>query len=255
MTFVMEPGQAPDAFGWSKSDPRVPFSYKGIPFPAGVNAHPGVAVIFTAALDALVPHIPGGLVNGWCWGADDTDKVGDSFHLYGLALDVNAPDNPQTSQPHPFGKLYELPSNTAAILEPFFIEWGGSWSTSTPKDYMHLQLKLNPADATAFAATLVHTPVPVPPKPPAPHSQYTPWQNTPAAHRTVQEWDDGTDVESLQKTINAWYPHRTPALTVDGYFGPATRAAVVYNQTLAGVTDDGIVGPVTWKELGYVVAY
>ncbi|MGW5364144.1 peptidoglycan-binding domain-containing protein [Actinopolymorpha pittospori] len=40
-------------------------------------------------------------------------------------------------------------------------------------------------------------------------------------------------------------------VTVDGYFGPATRNAVGTFQTCTGIQVDGIVGPQTWAELNY----
>ncbi|MEU0200247.1 MULTISPECIES: peptidoglycan-binding domain-containing protein [unclassified Streptomyces] len=40
-------------------------------------------------------------------------------------------------------------------------------------------------------------------------------------------------------------------LTVDGYFGSDTRAAVVRFQRCVGIDDDGIIGPVTWGRLNY----
>jgi peptidoglycan hydrolase-like protein with peptidoglycan-binding domain len=40
-------------------------------------------------------------------------------------------------------------------------------------------------------------------------------------------------------------------LTVDGYFGSNTRAAVVRFQRCVGINDDGIIGPITWGQLNY----
>ncbi len=40
-----------------------------------------------------------------------------------------------------------------------------------------------------------------------------------------------------------------PEINFDGQFGPATQRAVIAFQTLAGVTPDGVVGPVTWGAL------
>lgn len=235
----------PETFGWNKTDPRVPFAYKGVQFPAGVNAAPGVATIFTRALDILVPHIPGGLHPGQCWGADNTDKVSDAFHEYGLAIDVNAPENPQTAAAHPWGGRGELPQDTGALVKSLGLEWGGSWTPSTPPDYMHLELQLSPAEAKTLGAQLIHTNTPVP------ATGYTAWYHGAVGSRTMQLWCCGDDVLRLQQVLNSWYPSVTPQLVVDGYYGPATTARVKYNQARAHITVDGIAGPVTLRELGF----
>ena len=52
-------------------------------------------------------------------------------------------------------------------------------------------------------------------------------------------------VSGIQYLLKA----RGHAVATDGSFGPATRAAVIAFQTAAGLTADGIVGPVTWAQL------
>jgi peptidoglycan hydrolase-like protein with peptidoglycan-binding domain len=42
---------------------------------------------------------------------------------------------------------------------------------------------------------------------------------------------------------------RGHSTAIDGIFGPATESAVRSVQAAAGVTVDGIVGPVTWEKL------
>ncbi|HMV84216.1 MAG TPA: peptidoglycan-binding protein [Blastocatellia bacterium] len=54
--------------------------------------------------------------------------------------------------------------------------------------------------------------------------------------------EDG-DVKSLQEDLNTLGAN--PKLTVDGRYGPATREAVRDFQAIAGLTRDGIAGPVT----------
>lgn len=63
---------------------------------------------------------------------------------------------------------------------------------------------------------------------------------------TVQQGAHGHVVKRVQRALR-----RTPNLSivVDGVFGPATRAAVVAFQEGAGLTPDGIVGPLTWAAL------
>lgn len=75
--------------------------------------------------------------------------------------------------------------------------------------------------------------------------------HVPAGGRaTLQLGSQGDAVRHLQTTLNRWYPGMT-ALTVDGDYGPATKARVMYFQARAGLTADGIVGPKTWAALGF----
>lgn len=251
MSPTLETSQDAATFGWSKSDPRVPFAYKGVSFPGGVNAHPGVATLFTAMLDALVPHIPGGLVSGQCWGGNNDDPVPTSFHLFGLAVDINAPENPQTAHSHTYGAAHELPQNTGAIIAPYGFQWGGSWTPDTPPDYMHCQLMLTPAAVAALAVQIAHGN----PPPPANPVDWQPIVNATPGSRTIQLGSRGPDVSALQRCLNAWYPSITPALIIDGDYGPATTARVRYYQTRAGLEIDGITGRHTWSGLGFHVSY
>ena len=63
---------------------------------------------------------------------------------------------------------------------------------------------------------------------------------------TVQQGDHGDVVKRVQRALR-----RTPNLSivVDGIFGPATQTGVVDFQQGAGLTPDGIVGPLTWAAL------
>jgi peptidoglycan hydrolase-like protein with peptidoglycan-binding domain len=62
---------------------------------------------------------------------------------------------------------------------------------------------------------------------------------------TLRRGATGTDVRSVQGLCTA----RGHTAVIDGVFGPATVAAVRGVQAAAGVTVDGIVGPVTWEKL------
>lgn len=62
----------------------------------------------------------------------------------------------------------------------------------------------------------------------------------------VRVGSSGADVEALQQQLTA----AGHACTVDGKFGPATRAAVVAFQRQRGLAADGVVGPMTWQALG-----
>ena len=63
---------------------------------------------------------------------------------------------------------------------------------------------------------------------------------------TIQQGSTGNAVRRAQRALR-----RTPNLSVvvDGIFGPHTKAAVVDFQQGAGLTPDGIVGPLTWAAL------
>lgn len=63
---------------------------------------------------------------------------------------------------------------------------------------------------------------------------------------TIQQGATGDAVKRLQRALR-----RTPNLgvVVDGNFGPRTKAAVIAFQQGAGLTPDGIVGPLTWAAL------
>lgn len=66
------------------------------------------------------------------------------------------------------------------------------------------------------------------------------------APRTLRKGNRGTDVEELQRTLNAdpRYPTK-----VDGIFGADTAASVRAYQADHGLNADGIVGPKTWEAL------
>jgi Rv2525c-like, glycoside hydrolase-like domain/Putative peptidoglycan binding domain len=72
-----------------------------------------------------------------------------------------------------------------------------------------------------------------PPAPPGP------------AHPTLQQGFTGPAVKTMQTTLNKHGAH----LTVDGIFGPATKAAVIAFQHAQHLTADGICGPLTWAKL------
>ena len=67
----------------------------------------------------------------------------------------------------------------------------------------------------------------------------------------LREGDSGTGVLSLQYYLSflAAYYNTIPAVTIDGTFGPATRAAVVDLQSTFGLVPDGIVGEETWETM------
>ncbi len=65
--------------------------------------------------------------------------------------------------------------------------------------------------------------------------------------RTLREGMSGADVKELQIRVAGWAagsPSQT-YISLDGNFGPATKAAVIRFQTAYGLDPDGVVGPAT----------
>lgn len=58
----------------------------------------------------------------------------------------------------------------------------------------------------------------------------------------IKAGDSGQLVKILQELLK---------ITVDGIFGEKTRKAVIFFQKRNNLTPDGIVGPLTWKKLGF----
>jgi hypothetical protein len=92
-------------------------------------------------------------------------------------------------------------------------------------------------------AALAHGGTSRPVTPPAPA---TGWTETLIANLTTLTLNDsGEDVKSAQGLLAArGYP-----VTIDGAYGVSTRAAVTALQHAAGLSADGITGPLTWKAL------
>lgn len=62
----------------------------------------------------------------------------------------------------------------------------------------------------------------------------------------IQQGSTGQSVTALQHSLRFVYGFN---ITVDGIFGPQTKAAVVAFQQRFHIGVDGIVGPVTWNTL------
>lgn len=71
------------------------------------------------------------------------------------------------------------------------------------------------------------------------------------SYNVLKKGSKGKFVVKLQEYLNAMadkYPS-LPKLKVDGEFGPKTEAAVLAFQNLFNLTEDGIVGNITWSIL------
>ena len=69
----------------------------------------------------------------------------------------------------------------------------------------------------------------------------------PGTRPVLRLGDSGTAVVELQNKLRSL----GAKIGADGKFGPQTEAAVKDFQTEKGLTVDGIVGPKTWKALGF----
>ncbi|HCF29483.1 MAG TPA: hypothetical protein DEV81_20285 [Cyanobacteria bacterium UBA11049] len=75
---------------------------------------------------------------------------------------------------------------------------------------------------------------------------YTPCHRMPVLRRNDRQATADDMVKVLQQLLNK----SNFRLTVDGFFGAKTEAAVKQYQGKNGLLVDGIVGPQTWNSLG-----
>lgn len=144
--------QDPSSFGWGVGKNIVPFSFQGMPFPSGVAA--GTSSIWTSFLSQLVPTIPGGLRSGENFGFEDRANVNSpgrkSFHAYGLALDVNAPENGNGTNPGTGPG--QVPASAGALAQRYNMLWGGEFNGT--KDPMHFELHESPQQLSGGSAAV-----------------------------------------------------------------------------------------------------
>ncbi|MFF2653530.1 D-Ala-D-Ala carboxypeptidase family metallohydrolase [Streptomyces sp. NPDC058045] len=67
-------------------------------------------------------------------------------------------------------------------------------------------------------------------------------------NRTLREGTSGEDVRQLQIRV-AGYPGYGGVISIDGQYGPATKAAVTRFQSAYGLSADGIAGPNTFSKI------
>ncbi|MBA3292685.1 MAG: peptidoglycan-binding protein [Geodermatophilaceae bacterium] len=72
----------------------------------------------------------------------------------------------------------------------------------------------------------------------------------PPSRPTIRRGSEGPAVRELQQVLNRWYPS-LPRLGEDGVFGERTEDRVKHFQRGSGITADGVVGPMTWRGLGF----
>lgn len=89
------------------------------------------------------------LVPGWCWGYANRAITGTktaSNHSWGLAVDVNAPNNPYTTSGN-----HDIPDWVADLFNRYGFAWGGDYSGAR-KDWMHFEFMGTPNDADTMTA-------------------------------------------------------------------------------------------------------
>jgi hypothetical protein len=121
----------------------------------GFKVHKRVARIFTAFLNELVERgysLKGPVRDDWayaCRHIDNDPSKGWSNHAWGLAVDINARDNPQRSP-----LTTDMPSwvqEAGPLMAKYGLRWGGTFSTPDP---MHFEFMGTPADADRITAKL-----------------------------------------------------------------------------------------------------
>ena len=140
----LNPSQNPASFGWQRAAGIVPFSWNGNPFVGGVADR--TQSLWTGLMNALVPQIPGGLMAP-IWAYENRNNVNSpgnaSFHSFGLAADINAPQNPNGAPGDGRSGPGVIPAGVARTLAARFgMEWGGDFR-GTP-DPMHFEIHVSP---------------------------------------------------------------------------------------------------------------
>ena len=114
-------------------------------FPAGV--HSRIAELMTIMLEVSEDERWIVLHPGWSWGyanrpikrPDGGFSTTPSNHSWGLAVDINAPENPFG------GTSHRIPEIMGNFWEDYGFRWGGHYSGT--RDWMHMEYMGSPADA------------------------------------------------------------------------------------------------------------
>ncbi len=172
-------------------------------------------------------------------------RGGQSFHNYGLAVDIYASKNGQPD----FNPSAATQRAIGAAGEKYGLEWGGKFKTIN--DPPHFQLSGGAKSASAWRATYDKGGVQAvwnevnKNLPQLGGGTVTPPVNPPGGNPNpvtrLEKGANGAQVEQLQRDLTRLGYKATP----DGNFGPQTDAAVRKFQTDHKLEVDGIAGPKT----------
>ncbi|MDQ3030027.1 MAG: M15 family metallopeptidase [Actinomycetota bacterium] len=159
----------------------------------------------------------------WSWGFANRAIRGTSTpsnHSWGLAIDLDAPDNAMQGPPPPGRNT--MPRSTGKIAARYGFRWGGAY-TSRP-DPMHFEYMGSPADAEGLAPDL----------------------DGQENEEMLRKGDDGSDVKTLQRNLNAF--HRgDPKLKADGNFGDLTESSTAAAKRKLGLGSGGRTASVEFQ--------
>ncbi len=168
----------------------------------------------------------------WSWGfacrAIKGTKTA-SNHSWGLAIDLDAPENLQQKGAKPPGKN-TMPGDAAAIGDRYGFRWGGNYRSSP--DPMHFEFMGTPADARRRVSELQGGQG-------GQGGQGKAFPGPPPLRRGSR----GPSVLRVQQALDMDFS------SGPGVFGPKTEDAVKGFQRQKGLKDDGIVGAKTWGAL------
>jgi len=199
--------------------------------------HRGVAPIVAYLLGQTVRGVGrnrGYALRGdWCWGYGNRAIRGSnrpSNHSWGLAVDLNAPNNPMSPR-----LVTDMPEWMVGLWKSHMFRWGGDYRRR--KDAMHYEFIGTPDDAERLIIRLGDV--------------------TPLVAPTAQPGDDGEPVLRMGSS-GPWVVKLQTILSgpfgfalgkIDGVFGRRTSAAVKKVQRQHRLGDDGVVGAKTWAVL------
>lgn len=179
----------------------------------------------------------------WSWGYAPRAIAGTntpSNHSWGLAIDLDAPENPYLSaemhraahslrKTFPGGRVLRstMPDGVESIAKRWGFAWGGKYTTKP--DPMHFEF-LGPVSEANRLADGSGMPKPERPR-----------KVPPAERPTIKKDSRGPFVRFLQRRLK---------MIADGVFGRETEKAVRAFQSDKDLTPDGVVGPRTWTALG-----
>lgn len=218
-------------------NPKVPGT--NVDFPQGVKGGDVETVLMYVAEQFHKTVEP--LVDGTCWGYLYRQIEGSSSlsnHSSGTAIDCNADH-------HPMGKTGTFtPAKVSAIRKILsycegVVRWGGDYSGR--KDEMHFEINAAPAVVARIAAKIKGNVSTVPAGYPA----------------TIKKGSTGDAVKHVQQFFHDVFPayrdsvsvKHGQVISVDGDFGDQTEAWVREFQKRTDITQDGVVGPVTYGQL------